>query len=163
MSPSKHVPLRGAPAGTKLGTATWPGQQIMIAAVPNLRDLGGWPTPDGHVRHGLLFRSAEFSNLEGDDAAAFARLGIRAVYDLRTQAERAKQSNQLPPSTEYVVLDILKDSSQAGAVQLLAVLSDPKAAETMLGGGKAVALFEKSYREAVSRDVDRSAPEWTGG
>jgi protein-tyrosine phosphatase len=122
----------------------------MIAAVPNLRDLGGWPTPDGHVRHGLLFRSAEFSNLEGDDAAAFARLGIRAVYDLRTQAERAKQPNQLPPSTEYVVLDILKDSSQAGAVQLLAVLSDPKAAETMLGGGKAVALFEKSYRELVS-------------
>jgi protein-tyrosine phosphatase len=122
----------------------------MIATVPNLRDLGGWPTPDGHVRYGLLFRSGEFSNLQGDDAAAFARLGIRSVYDLRTQAERAQQPNQVPAGTEYVVLDILKDSSQAGAAQLLAVLGDPKAAEAMLGGGKALALFEQSYREIVS-------------
>jgi len=127
-----------------------PGQQIMIATVPNLRDLGGWPTPDGHVRYGLLFRSAEFSNLHGDDAAAFARLGIRSVYDLRTHAERARQPNQLPAGTEYVVLDILKDSSQAGAAQLLTVLADPKAAEAMLGGGKALTLFEQSYREIVS-------------
>ena len=69
---------------------------------------------------------------------------------MRTQAERARQPNQLPAGTEYVVLDILKDSSQAGAAQLLAVLGDPKAAEAMLGGGKAVALFEESYRELVS-------------
>jgi len=122
----------------------------MIATVPNLRDLGGWPTPDGHVQSGMLFRSAEFSDLRGDDAAAFARLGIRTVYDLRTQAERAKQPEQLPPGTEYVVLDILNDSSQAGAAQLLAVLGDPKAAEAMLGGGKALALFDESYREIVS-------------
>jgi protein-tyrosine phosphatase len=65
---------------------------------------------------------------------------------MRTQTERDKQPNQLPPGTEYVVLDILKDSSQAGAAQLLAVHGDPKAAEAMLGGGKAVALFEESYR-----------------
>ena len=127
-----------------------PGQQIMIATVPNLRDLGGWRTPDGRVRYGLLFRSAEFSDLQGDDAAAFAGLGIRSVYDLRTQAERAQQPNQLPPGTKYVVLDILRDSSQAGAAQLLAVLGNPKAAEAMLGGGKAVTLFEGSYREIVT-------------
>ena len=94
-----------------------PGQQIMIATVPNLRDLGGWRTPDGRVRYGLLFRSAEFSDLQGDDAAAFADLGIRSVYDLRTQAERAQQPNQLPPGTKYVVLDILRDSSQAATTR----------------------------------------------
>jgi protein-tyrosine phosphatase len=131
-------------------TGPRPGQQIMIATVPNLRDLGGWPTADGHVRYGLLFRSAEFSDLQGEDAAAFARLGIRSVFDLRTEAERAKQPNQVPPGIEYVVLDILKDSAQAGAAQLLAVLGDPKAAEAMLGGGKAVALFEESYREVIT-------------
>lgn len=122
----------------------------MIATVPNLRDLGGWPTPDGHVRYGLLFRSAEFSNLRGDDAAAFARLGIRSVYDLRTEDERAAQPNQVPAGTEYIVLDILKDSPQAGVAQLLAVLGDPKAAEAVLGGGKALALFEQGYREIVT-------------
>jgi protein-tyrosine phosphatase len=124
----------------------------MIATVPNLRDLGGGPTRDGHVRYGLLFRSAEFSDLQGDDAAAFAGLGIRAVYDMRTQAERAKQPNQLPAGTEYVVLDILKDSSQAGAAQLLAVLGDPKAAEAMLGGGKALALFEEATASLIRFD-----------
>jgi protein-tyrosine phosphatase len=122
----------------------------MITTVPNLRDLGGWPTPDGHVRSGVVFRSAEFSNLQGEDAEAFARLGIRSVFDLRTEAERAEQPNQLPPGIEYVVLDILKDSAQAGAAQLLAVLADPKAAEAMLGGGKAVTLFIGSYREIIT-------------
>jgi protein-tyrosine phosphatase len=131
-------------------TGASPGAQIMIATVPNLRDLGGWPTPDGRVRYGLLFRSAEFSDLQGGDAAAFARLGIRSVYDLRTQAERGQQPNKVPPGTEYVVLDILKDSSQAGAAQLLAVLADPAAAEAMLGDGKAVNLFKDSYRELIT-------------
>jgi protein-tyrosine phosphatase len=131
-------------------TGPRPGQQIMIATVPNLRDLGGWPTPDGHVRYGVLFRSAEFSDLQGEDAAAFARLGIRSVFDLRTEAERAQQPNQLPAGIEYVVLDILKDSSQAGAAQLLTVLGDPKAAEAMLGGGKSLGLFKESYREVVA-------------
>ena len=37
-----------------------PGEAIPIPSVPNLRDLGGWPTRDGRtVRHGLAFRSTE--------------------------------------------------------------------------------------------------------
>ncbi len=52
----------------------------------------------------------------------------------------------VPAGIEYVVLDILKDSSSAGPAQVLKVLGDPKAAEAMLGGGRAVSLFEKGYR-----------------
>ena len=40
---------------------TKPGQQIPITTVPNFRDLGGWATPNGRVRHGMMFRSAEFT------------------------------------------------------------------------------------------------------
>ena len=78
-----------------------PGQSIAIASVPNLRDLGGWPTRDGRrVRAGLLYRSTALDRLAGADMAAFAALGIRSVYDLRTEAERTVQPDQLPPGTE---------------------------------------------------------------
>jgi protein-tyrosine phosphatase len=75
-----------------------PGSGIPLATVPNLRNLGGWPTPNaadpsGTVRRGLVFRSAQFSDLTGADAAAFADLGITAVFDLRTEAERARTTS----------------------------------------------------------------------
>ena len=135
-----------------------PGQSIAIASVPNLRDLGGWPTRDGgYVRAGLLYRSTELDKLAGADMTAFAGLGIRSVYDLRTEAERTAQPDRLPPGTEYVVVDVLKDSVNAAPAQLFKVLSDPKAAEEMLGGGKAVALFESGYREIFSLPSARAA------
>ena len=128
-----------------------PDQSIAIASVPNLRDLGGWPTRDGgQVRAGLVYRSTELNELAGADMATFAALGIRAVYDLRTEAERLAQPDQLPPDTEYVVVDVLKDSVDAAPAQLLKVLSDPQAAEEMLGGGKGLTLFESAYREILS-------------
>ena len=128
-----------------------PGQSIAIAALPNLRDLGGWPTRDGRkVRLGLLYRSTELNQLGGADMAAFAALGIRTVYDLRTKAERTAQPDRLPPGAGYVVLDVLKDAVDAVPAQLLNVRSDPKAAEEMLGGGRAGPLFESGYRAIVS-------------
>jgi protein-tyrosine phosphatase len=109
------------------------------------------------VRAGLLYRSAELDRLAGGDLEAFAGLGIRSVYDLRTEAERAAQPDRLPPGTEHVVLDVLKDSANAAPAQLLKVLSDPKGAEEMLGGGRAGALFEHGYREIVSLPSARDA------
>jgi protein-tyrosine phosphatase len=134
-----------------------PGQSIAIASVPNLRDLGGWPTRDGgRVRAGLLYRSTELAKLAGADIAAFAELGIRSVYDLRTAAERTAQPDRLPPGTGHVVVDVLKDSVNAAPAQLFKVLSDPKAAEELFGGGKGLALFESGYREIVSLSSARA-------
>ena len=107
-------------------TGRRPGQGIDIATVPNLRDLGGWPARSGHVRSGLLFRSAEFSGLGGDDAAAFAELGIRTVCDLRTEQERSADPNVLPADTEYVVVDVLRDATGAAPAQVAAAMSDPR-------------------------------------
>ena len=128
-----------------------PGQSVAIATVPNLRDLGGWPTRDGgRVSRGLLYRSTELNQLAGADMETFAALGIRSVYDLRTEKERTAQPDQLPPGTEHVVVDVFKDSVDAAPAQLFSVMTDPKAAEEMLGGGKGLALFEAGYREIVS-------------
>ncbi len=129
--------------------STSPG--IEIATVPNLRDLGGWQTREGgRVRSRLLYRSTELNKLQGDDEVIFAGLGIRSIYDLRTEEERDDQPDRVPPGTKYIVVDVLKDSADAAPAQLLRVTSDPKSAEEMLGGGKAVSLFESAYRKSVS-------------
>jgi protein-tyrosine phosphatase len=128
-----------------------PGQSIGIASVPNFRDLGGWPTHNGgRVRRRLLYRSTQLHQLAGADMTAFAALGIRSVYDLRTENERSAQPDRLPPGTEHVVVDVFKDSVDAAPAQLFSVMSDPKAAEEMLGDGKGLTLFEAGYREIVS-------------
>jgi protein-tyrosine phosphatase len=128
-----------------------PGQSIPIPSVPNLRDLGDWPTRGGgRVGSGLVYRSTALANLAGTDMAAFSDLGIRSVYDLRTPAEVHSHPDQLPAGTEYVALDVLKDSEDAAPAQLFEVATNPKAAEEMLGGGRGLALFETGYREIVS-------------
>lgn len=128
-----------------------PGQSIPIASVPNLRDVGGWPIVDGgRVRTGLLYRSTELDHLRDDDMPIISGLGIRSVHDLRTEGERTRKADRLPPAVEFTVVDVLADSSDAAPARLIEVLGDPKAAVDMLGDGKAVKLFEHGYREIVS-------------
>ena len=51
----------------------------------------------------------------------------------------------------------MKDKSDAAPAQLLTLLRNPKQANVALGGGKAEAIFEESYREFVSLPSARSA------
>ena len=128
-----------------------PGRRIDIPSVPNMRDIGGYATATGgRVRTGQLYRSTELNHLQGEDLERFAGLGIRAVFDLRTAPERAAEPDVVPEGTEQVVCDVLKDSQGAAPALLGKVLADPAYAEQMLGGGKAVQLFERGYREIVS-------------
>ena len=128
-----------------------PGQRIDIPSLPNLRDIGGYATATGgRVRTGQLYRSTELNHLQGDDLERFAQLGVRAVFDMRTAAERKTEPDVVPEGTEQLVCDVLKDSQSAAPAQLLKVLSDPALAEQMLGGDKALQLFERGCREIVS-------------
>jgi protein tyrosine/serine phosphatase len=87
--------------------ARTPGALIELPAVPNLRDLGGWPVAQGgHVRWGQLYRSTQLDKLAGDDVDAFRELGIRTVYDLRTEAERSSRPDRLPDGVEGVPVDV---------------------------------------------------------
>lgn len=130
---------------------TNPGTLIPLASVPNLRDVGGYATQDGRrVKRGLLYRSTELDKLAGDDLTAFSRLGIRTVFDLRTEEERRAQPDHVPEDVRLVVCDVLADSQHAAPAQLLKALTDPVAAERLLGDGRAAALFQQGYREIVS-------------
>jgi len=127
-----------------------PGAQIPIPTLPNFRDLGGWPTADGAVtRHGVLYRSTALNSLVGADLETFARYRIVQVFDLRTKAEREAQPDVASPGATYRILDVLQDSTNAAPAEVLEVLTDPTAAEEMVGGGKAVQIFREAYREFV--------------
>ncbi len=128
-----------------------PGAVIPIDTVPNLRDLGGYPTAEGGVvRHGLLYRSVELSRLAGPSLAEFGALGIHTVYDLRGEHERLSHPDVLPPAARGVVIDVMADSLGAAPTQLVAVRNDPVAASETLGGGKGVEIFARGYREFVT-------------
>jgi protein-tyrosine phosphatase len=111
------------------------GEALGIASVPNLRDLGGYKTRDGStVAKGLVYRSNQLAPISPSDMKKLAQLGLKTNYDLRTEAERTSLPDQLPP-----------------------LMQNPKQANVALGGGKAEAMFEESYRELVSLPSAKTA------
>jgi protein-tyrosine phosphatase len=126
-------------------------------SLPNLRDLGGWPTVDGGtVRYGQVFRSTALQALAGEDVAALRDLGIRTVYDLRTEAEKSEQPDQVPDGVGYAEIDVLADSTDSAPAQVMELLGNPQAAQEALGGGKAQTMFAIAYREFVTLPSARS-------
>jgi protein-tyrosine phosphatase len=126
------------------------GAVIPVPGVPNLRDLGGWPTADGgRVRRGLVYRAAEPFTLDDEGRAEFDALGVRTVYDLRSAAECARKPDTVPDGARRVLVDVMADSTHGAPVHVAQLLEDPTAADEMLAGGKSVFLFERGYRELV--------------
>ncbi|KAL8695258.1 MAG: hypothetical protein Q9224_003430 [Gallowayella concinna] len=110
---------------------------VPIEGLVNVRDIGGYevpaPTKDGRpcsVRRGLVYRGSEPGRITPDGRAAFKALGIKKVYDIRTEEElppkEMKPAN--PPQAksflaewqspiveiegvERIYLDVLGDSS----------------------------------------------------
>ena len=139
------------PGTAKTAVQATPGQNLGITSIPNLRDLGGYQTSDGKtVASGLVYRSNQLSGISQGDMEKLAVLNLKNAYDLRTQEERDKRPEELPPGVNYVVLDVLADSPQAGPAQLEKLMANPKVANDELGGGKVEAGFEASYREFIS-------------
>ena len=135
-----------------------PGAAIPIGSIPNLRDLGGYTTVHGGtVRSSLLYRSVALSDLTDADLPLFEALGVRTVFDLRTEAERTARPDRVLDGVRHVVLDVLADSVDAAPARLEALLSDPATARDVLGDGRSEALFEQGYRELVTLDSARTA------
>lgn len=70
---------------------------VPFEAIHNFRDFGGYETPDGRVKRGLLFRSAHYADATEADLAAFKALGMSAIVDLRRPAERTRFATRRHP------------------------------------------------------------------
>lgn len=124
---------------------------LRFESMPNFRDAGGHcVATGGTMRSGLLYRSDHIGKLSAAEARAVAGLGIRVVYDLRTEAERSMTPDERIPGAKQVVLDLMADDSQAAPAQLLRLLEHPRVAKAALGNGKAAALFIEGYRSIVT-------------
>ena len=131
-----------------------PGQSIALPTLPNLRDLGGWPTTDGsQVRSGVLYRSTDLSRLDDADRQTLTDLGLRTIYDLRTLAERTGAPDIAIDGATEVAVDVLADATTSIPANLGTVLADPAVvaqATDALGDGKAAELIAGTYREIVT-------------
>lgn len=69
-------------------------RRVPFEGVTNFRDLGGYRTRDGgRLRWGRVFRADSLHGLTEADLALYERLGLRAVYDLRSESERNERPN----------------------------------------------------------------------
>jgi protein-tyrosine phosphatase len=134
-----------------------PGSRIAIGSVLNLRDVGGWPTQDGgRVRRGQVYRSGALDRLTKHDASALAALGVRAVYDLRTHAERTEWPDRLPRGAVGVPLDVF-DGAVDPVTAKVREGDDSAGAAALLGGADGESVFARGYRALVSLPSARAA------
>lgn len=116
-----------------------------------MRDLGGYRTADGRrVRTGLVYRSVGLNRLADEDVDAFRALGIKTVYDLRTEHERGTAPDRELDGIRMVELDVMADSAGTAPTHLLEIMADPQRAQEELGDGKGLAIFQQAYLEFVS-------------
>lgn len=141
----------GAPQDS--GASHKPGAPSPVATLPNLRELGGWRAGDKIVRPGVLYRSTDFSSMASADLASFEKLGVRTIYDLRSEVERTALPDPTLPDVTDVHLDVLADAGLTIPGNIGQFLSDPKTvamASQELAGGKAQELIGGTYQKLVS-------------
>jgi protein-tyrosine phosphatase len=130
---------------------TTPGASLGIASVPNLRDVGGYKTRDTFmVRHGVVYRSGRLSPISTADTAKIAALGLKTAFDLRMANERSARPDQLPAGVNNVWLNVLADVKGDSAAEFRALITKPKEANKILGGGKVEMLLIKVYRDFIT-------------
>ncbi len=131
-----------------------------LPRIANFRDLGGHPAAGGlRVRPGLVYRSTVLAGLGPDDAARLWGLGIRTVYDLRTEEERSRQpeAERLPRGVEYVVADVAGGAGAESPMWLLAHLDRPDEVREALRDGRAESTFAARFRRFVTAASARAA------
>ena len=70
---------------------------IPFEGLRNFRDLGGYPTRSGRqVRRRVVFRAGVLDPFSHADQARFEALGVRTVFDLRSDAECAARPGPVP-------------------------------------------------------------------
>lgn len=131
-----------------------PGAPSPVSSLPNLRDLGGYRGHGGRVVvSDRLYRSTDFRSMATADLPTFESLGVRTIYDLRSEAERTALPDPALPDVADIHLDVLADSETAVPANLQQFFSDPetvKMASRELAGGKAADAIAATYRGMVS-------------
>lgn len=92
---------------------------VTLQGGSNFRDLGGYPTQDGHhVKWAHLYRSADISKLTDADLQALAARHIAVVCDLRGPDEIKASPDRLPEGATWYNMPAGSENTQATAAAL---------------------------------------------
>ncbi|KAA1469502.1 hypothetical protein DENSPDRAFT_835137 [Dentipellis sp. KUC8613] len=89
---------------------------VTVDGVINIRDVGGYPTALDSttiVKTGILYRSGEPTRLTAKGSEQLRALGIRKVFDLRSEAEIKKYKSPTPEieGVEFVRIPVSQDEA----------------------------------------------------
>jgi protein-tyrosine phosphatase len=105
-----------------------PNAERLLRGAPNFRDIGGYKTiGGGRVRRGQVYRSDRLTALTPSDLDTIRQLGIHALCDLRSEAERQLHPNRWPDGhpVQEMPLNILTDVRAAKASLFEPLRRDP--------------------------------------
>lgn len=100
---------------------------IHLDGAKNMRDLGGYPTPEGRsIKNGVIFRSDSVHQLSKTDIEKIIGLGITLQIDLRSKDEVALSPSSLKDSenVSYHNISMLDDIYSDGFQNLPESLTD---------------------------------------
>ena len=135
-----------------------PPRVLSLKGASNFRDLGGYGTPEGQqVKWRVLYRSGQLSKLRGSGLRRFDQLEIHTLIDFRSNQEREKEPDRLPPGhhIRVLALPVFDEGNSAMVREINQRLKknnfegfDPEA--TMAAAYRQFALdFADSYRQFV--------------
>ncbi|WP_313053528.1 tyrosine-protein phosphatase [Pseudomonas lopnurensis] len=83
---------------------------LVLAGTENFRSLAGLPAHGGRrIAEHLLLRSDQLHQLDAEGWATLERLGVKAICDLRSEAERQRVPNRLPAGIRQLALEVAGD------------------------------------------------------
>ena len=129
-----------------------------LEGVTNFRELGGLPTREGRwVRSGFLFRSGHWGHASAADRSELQRLGVKLVFDFRTEADVAHEgADRLPQGVECVRLPT-GDPAAADDARGLILSGDRDALRAHFGEGRAEQYMTRAAASLVTDRCDRYA------
>lgn len=144
------TPMDGARSDDRLPSVV-AERRLPLEGPDNFRDLGGYRTRDGgQVRWNRLYRSDDLSDLTDRDVDLLASLGIRDVFDLRSEAERTREPDRALDGASMLELGIAVDGVDPVALRhrIRTGRLEPKEVE---------ATMTTAYRSFVTDHADRWA------
>ena len=82
-----------------------PRRAVALEGGSNFRDLGGYPTLDGHhVKWGHIYRSADIGQLTDNDLKTLEARNLAVVCDLRGPSEVQQSPDRLPAGVTRIEL-----------------------------------------------------------
>jgi pimeloyl-ACP methyl ester carboxylesterase len=113
-----------------------------VAGISNFRDFGAFPSVEGKkVREGVLFRSANVAQVEPAGMEAIIDLGIKTVFDLRSDPEADRAGVASIPGVKVRRVPVFQDID----------LSPEKLAERYKNFFDPLKGFEQAYKEILTK------------